>query len=476
MESIMRHLVLAGLGSLAAVGSLGAQARTARSQAVQEFVSVDAPVVALTRVRVVDGTGAPARTDQTVIIRGGKIEAVGPAASVKAPRGARVIDGTGHTVIPGLIGMHDHTFYTTSRRMVQSNYTAPRLYLASGVTTIRTTGALEPYAELHLKRKIDQGEIPGPRMFVTGPYLTGPADETADGMSRIKNAEEARRVVAYWAEEGVSWMKFYTAISREAMKAAIDEGHKRGLKFTGHLCSVSHREAVGLGIDGLEHGMFANSDFDATRKPDVCSPNVFKSFEKLDVNGAAAQATFKAMVAKNVSLSSTLAVLEPGVVGRGEIDQRTLDAISPDAKAEVIAVKDAAGNAGAPLDMLKKAMAYERAFVKAGGLLTSGVDPTGIGSILFGYGDQRNIELLVEGGFSPVEAIQIGSANGAKALGIGAEVGTIAPGKRADLVLIRGNPAANIGDIRQVVTVFKEGVGYDSAKLIAAVKGQVGIR
>src|SRR5262249_40559361 len=197
----------------------------------------------------------------------------------------------------------------------------------------------------------------------------------------------------------------------------------------------------------------------------------------LDVNGPAAQQTYKEMVARNVSLSSTLAVFEPSVVGRGEIDQRTLEALSPDAKTEVIAAKEASGRAGGmPVDMLKKGMAYERAFVKAGGLLTSGVDPTGIGVVLFGYGDQRNVQLLVEAGFSPIEAIQIGSANGAKALGMFNEVGSIAPGKRADLVLIKGNPAPDISQLHQVVTVFKDGVGYDSAKLVAAVKGQVGVR
>jgi len=459
-----------------ALSSLAAQPRTTRSQAVQEFVSVDAPVVAVTHVRVIDGTGAPVKADQTVVIRAGKIEVVGSAASVKTPRGAKEIDGSGHTLIPGLIGMHDHTFYTTSQRVVQSDYTAPRLYLAAGVTTIRTTGALQPYGELHLKKLIDDGEIPGPRLFVTGPYLTGPADQTANDMARLETAAEARRVVAYWAEEGVTWMKFYTWVSREAMKAAIEEGHKRGLKFTGHLCSVSHREAVALGIDGLEHGMYANSDFDATRKPDQCSPNLMKSFATLDVDGPEAQTTFREMIARNVSLSSTLAVFEPMIIGRGELDQRTLEALSPDARAEIIATKEAMGKNRAPIELLRKGMAYERAFVKAGGLLTSGVDPTGIGVVLFGYGDQRNIELLVEAGFSPVEAIQIGSANGAKALGIFAEVGSITPGKRADLVLIRGNPATRIDDLGQVVTVFKDGVGYDSAKLVAAVRGQVGIR
>jgi imidazolonepropionase-like amidohydrolase len=473
----MRASIFAGLGLLALSSSLQGQARSTRAGGVSEYVAVEGPVIAITHVRVVDGTGAPARDDQTVIIRAGKIEATGTAASVKTPAGAKVVDGAGQTLVPGLIGMHDHTFYTTSQRIIQSDYTAPRLYLAAGVTTVRTTGALQPYGELYLKKLIDQGEVPGPHLIVTGPYLTGPADRTANAMARLNSAEEARRVVAYWAEEGVTWMKFYTAVSREAMKAAIEEGHKRGMKFTGHLCSVSHREAVALGIDALEHGMFANSDFDPTRQPDKCSPNLSKSFATLDVNGQAAQTTFKEMVAKNVSLSSTLAVFEPSVTGRGYPDQRTLDALSPDTRAEVLAAKAHIGEAGgAPVELFKKGMAYERAFVKAGGLLTSGVDPTGFGAVLFGYGDERNIELLVEAGFTPVEAIQIGSANGAKALGIFAEVGSIAAGKRADLVLVRGNPATKITDLQQVVTVFKDGVGYDAAKLVESVKGQVGIR
>jgi imidazolonepropionase-like amidohydrolase len=473
----MRALITGLVGSLVIVPSLLAQTRPSRSAEVQKYVSVDAPVVAVTHVRVIDGTGAPAKDDQTLVIRAGRIESVGPAASVKPPAGAKVVDGAGQTVLPGLVGMHDHTFYTTTKRVVQSDYSAPRLYLAAGVTTVRTTGALQPYGEIHLKKLIDDGQEPGPNLIITGPYLTGPADETANGMARLANAADARRVVAYWAEEGITWLKFYTNVSREAMKAAIDEGHKRGLKFTGHLCSVSHREAVSFGIDALEHGMFANSDFDKTRQPDKCSPNLSKSFKDLDVNGPEAQKTFKEMVARGVSLSSTLAVMEPGVAGRAAPDERTRAALSPDTRAEVIEVLARTGETGRmPAELFKKGMDYERAFVKAGGLLTSGVDPTGVGSVLFGFGDQRNIELLVEAGFTPLEAIQIGSANGAKALGMSAQFGTIAPGKRADLVLVRGNPAANISDLRQVVTVFKNGVGYDSAKLIESVKGQVGIR
>ncbi len=263
------------------------------------------------------------------------------------------------------------------------------------------------------------------------------------------------------------------------MKAAIDEGHKRGIKFTGHLCSVPHREAVVLGIDGHEHGLFANSDYDATRLADQCSPNMMKSFIGLDVNSPAVQETFKAMIARNVALTSTLVVYELFVANRPPLEQRVLDAMSPDARTEYLISRTHIAevpNAGIPLDVFKTGMKYEYAFSKAGGLLASGVDPTGNGGALFGFGDQRNVELLVEAGFTPVEAIQIASANGAKALGIYDQTGSIEVGKLAELSIVNGNPAAQISDIKKVETVFKDGYGFDSAKMVEAVRGLVGVR
>jgi imidazolonepropionase-like amidohydrolase len=126
--------------------------------------------------------------------------------------------------------------------------------------------------------------------------------------------------------------------------------------------------------------------------------------------------------------------------------------------------------------VFRKAQEFEVAFVRAGGLLAAGVDPTGNGGALPGFGDQRNYELLIEAGFAPVEAIRILTANGAKVLGIDDRLGTIAAGKIADLVVIKGDPIAQPAEIRNVVTVFKDGVGYDSAKLVESVKGVVGVR
>jgi imidazolonepropionase-like amidohydrolase len=478
----MRQPVTAATLVLSAALAVPAPSAAQRPQpgpAARQYISVSAPVVAIRGVRVIDGTGAPARSGQAVVIRDGRIAAVGPDASVAVPAGAQVIDGAGKSVIPGLVGLHNHSYYTTAGRVVQSSFTAPMLYLASGVTTIRTTGANNPYAELNLKRSVDSWSVPGPEMFITGPYITGPGGGPGSAMLGVSNEEEARRVVAYWAQEGVSWLKFYTTISRAAMKAAIDEAHRHGLKFTGHLCSVPYREAVALGIDALEHGLFANSDYDATRRPDECSPNLMGSFAALDMDSPQVQATFREMIARNVALTSTLVVYELFVPNRPPLEQRVLDAMSPDARSEYLTARARIAEnpgAGIPLDIFRKGMAWELAFARAGGLLASGVDPTGNGGALFGYGDQRNLELLVEAGFTPVEAITIGSANGAKALGIYDRTGSIEVGKAADLVLVTGAPDQRIADIKNVETVFRQGFGFDSAKMIAAVRGLVGAR
>src|SRR6184192_3096365 len=165
-----------------------AQAPTQQSAAtlspqVRQFVSVGDSVVALTNVTVIDGTGAAPKTNQTVVIRNGRIADVGPASSVRAPAGARVIDLGGHTVIPGLVGMHDHLFYTAAGgRSAQMSFTGPRLYLASGVTTIRTTGGRAPYAEINTKEAIEAGRVPGPRIHLTAPYITGGAGGSAGSM------------------------------------------------------------------------------------------------------------------------------------------------------------------------------------------------------------------------------------------------------------------------------------------------------
>jgi imidazolonepropionase-like amidohydrolase len=474
MRTSVSLILLSLLASRAAAQSVGTLSKTTR-----EFVTVGEPVIALTNATVIDGTGAAPKANQTIVIRDGKIAAVGATGSVAVPPGARTIDVSGHTVIPGIVGMHDHLFYTAAGgREAPLGYSGPRLYLGSGVTTIRTTGSVAPYADIGTKHAVDAGQIPGPRIVLTAPYITGSGTNGSTDMAVINSPEAARRFVAYWGQEGATWIKAYTDIKRADLKAAIDEAHKRGMKVTGHLCSVSFQEAVDLGIDNHEHGMLTNTDFDPQKKPDYCPANSMVRVGGATALGDAGRATIKKMVDKKVPMTSTLAVFEMFFPNRPTKDERMLNAMSPEVKQAYMTTRDMIDSSSKwpfTLEMLKNAMAFEKGFVDAGGLLAAGVDPTGFGGALPGFGDQRNYELFIEAGFTPTQAVQIMTANGAKILGMYDRFGSIEAGKAADLVILNGNLVADPSTIRNVTTVFRDGIGYDSPKLIESVKGRVGI-
>jgi imidazolonepropionase-like amidohydrolase len=455
----------------------------------QQFIRVESPTVALTHVRVIDGTGAAPLEDQTIVISGGKIQSIGASGTTKAPANAQELDLKGYTVLPGLVGMHNHLFFPMGGSPpMYSNMGSsfPRLYLALGVTTIRTTGSVAPYTDLEIKRLIDSGQMIGPKMHVTAPYLEGQGAFTPV-MHQLTGADDARRMVNYWADAGATSFKAYMHITREELRAVVEEAHKRGLKVTGHLCSVGYREAAEIGIDNLEHGLFADSEFVADKKADQCPPGsaVTASLRQLDLNSPAAREMIRTLVAKNVAITSTLPVFEAGGAPLAQngigaasalLNPRMLNVMSTDARVRYLQARARVSSEANFVALLRKAMDFERAFVQAGGLLIAGLDPTGNGGIVAGFGDLREVELLVEAGFTPLEAIKIASFNGAKFLGEDARIGSIAVGKQADLMVVKGNPAANISDIEKVEIVFKDGVGYDSEKLIQSVQGLVGIR
>jgi hypothetical protein len=483
----MRLLFLFGSLLVAAI----AFAQTQKPSGVADFISVDAPLFVLDHVRVIDGTGTPPKEDQAVVIANGKIQIIGAEASVQVPQDAQRLDHSGYTVIPGIVGMHDHLYYTDSYAVQVVNgkigepglfvaeipYTAPRLYLAAGVTTMRTTGSLEPYTDLKVKSRIDANLMPGPSIDATAPYLEGAPTRFAQ-MHELTGPDDAKRMVDYWAAEGMTSYKAYMNITREELGVAIQQAHAHKLKLTGHLCSVTWPEAIALGIDDFEHGpVFTDTEFVTDKKPDVCpSGGGSSSWAKQDVNGAPVQEMIRNLVSHHVAMTSTLPVFEAGVPGRPALQPRTLDAMSAESAQSYLTARARVALDSPMTALLRKEMDFEMAFVKAGGLLLSGPDPTGNGGVLPGFGDQREIELLVEAGFTPVQAIQVATKNGALYLGQQDRIGTLAPGKQADLILIKGDPSKRIDEIENVETVFKCGIGYDSKKLIDSVRGQVGIR
>jgi imidazolonepropionase-like amidohydrolase len=472
----------------------------------QSFITVSAPTVVLRNVRVIDGTGAPAMENQAIVIADGKIRSIGSNDSVHVPAGAQSIDLSGRTVLPGLVGMHDHMFYPSpygeGGRIAgapgsynEMDVSFPRLYLGAGVTTIRTTGTLEPYTDLQLKQAIDSGRYPGPEIYVTGPYLEGAGNTGMAQMHWLSGPEDATRTVNYWADEGVHDFKAYMHITRAELAAAVKAAHARGLKVTGHLCAVGFTEAADIGIDDLEHGLPVDTEFDPGKEPDVCpggmSAPTGPVIAALDLQSAPVQKMMHTLISKRVAITSTLPVFEPN----RSTAARILDALSPQARFDFLAANSGRGRAGntpsgtnpeagrgggagrgaQSLAVFKKEQEFEHMFVKAGGTLLAGLDPTGYGGVIAGFGDQREVELLVDAGFTPLEAIHIATENGANFLGAGKSIGTLKPGKQADLIVVRGKPDQQISDIENVETVFKNGAGYDSAKLIDSVKGQVGI-
>ena len=444
--------------------------------AVRGFISVDAPVVALTNARVIDGTGAPVKERQTLVLRSGTIAALGDGATVKPPEGATVIDLAGKTVIPGLVMVHEHLYYPTGPQVYgQLGQSFIRLYLAGGVTTMRTGGNVNGFMDLKLKTLVEDGQQPGPAIDATAPYLNGP--NTFLQMYALKDEADARRHVNYWADAGATSFKAYMNITRAELRAAIEEAHKRGLKVTGHLCSVTYGEAAELGIDNLEHGFLAATDFVSDRKPDTCPGQAAgqRTIADLDENGDAFRALVKKLIDRKVALTSTLTVFETFTPGRPL--PPGLDVLTPQLKEQFVQTHARIAKNGQSnyIRLFPKAMALERAFAAAGGLLIAGTDPTGSGGVIPGYSNQRQVELLVEAGFTPLEAISIATLNGARFLGRDARIGTIAVGKQADLVVVGGDPSTSIVDIRNVETVFKQGVGYDPRKLIQSVIGRVGL-
>jgi imidazolonepropionase-like amidohydrolase len=470
-------------------------AATQSGDTVSQFIKTRAPIIAISNLEVIDGTGTSVLTGQTVLIDHGKIAAVGPTAQVTVPAGATTIDGTSKTLIPGLVGMHEHLFYVSPASgpplAIEQFFTFPPLYLASGVTTARTTGSMDPYGDLQIKARVDSGQMPGPNFELTTPYLEG-VPAAISQMHELNGPADARSLVQYWHSVGFTSAKAYADITPEELQAAIEEAHKLHMKVTGHLCSVGFNEAVEMGIDNLEHGPFAAPDGElySQKKRGVCgsgAPAASRAdvgrdiVSKIDPDGPELKQTIQLMVRHNVPLTSTLAVYESSYMAANDrpgLAARTQELMNPVVSAHIVSVR--AVQAQDAQDAyyrarLGKEMAFERKFVEAGGVLMTGCDPTGDGHVIAGLGDQRNIELLSKAGFSIPDVIKIATQNGATYLGLGDRIGSIAVGKQADLVLLDGDLAKDISVIEKPELVFKAGVGYDSQAMYSSLRGQQGL-
>ncbi|HEX4301735.1 MAG TPA: amidohydrolase family protein [Rhizomicrobium sp.] len=435
-------------------------------------------VIAFTHAEIVDGTGTAPRRDMTLVSDHGKIAALGPSARTSIPAGATIIDMHGKTLLPGFVMVHEHLFYPLG----QGNYDGllnsfPALYLAGGTTTARTAGTVSPDGDLNLRDAIARGEAIGPDLDVTAPYLNGPGQPIYK-MHILKDPADATRTVNYWAEEGATSFKAYMTLTRDELAAAVVAAHAHNLKITGHLCSVTYREAAERGIDNLEHGFAAMTDFVKGKQPDVCPPQSILSLVDLDVNGSEIKSLIALLIAHHVALTSTLTVFETFTPGRPEAPEAARAMLIPELRSAyetswtAVQTQDRSKPYGT---IFPKLMKLEKMFVDAGGTLLAGTDPTGYGGVIPGWSGKREIELLVEAGFTFPAALKIATLSGAQYLGRDAHVGSLAIGKRADIAVIDGDPAHDPMALEHMPLVFKAGIGYRADLIMDSFRGKVGL-
>ena len=436
----------------------------------------------ISNARLVDGVNAEPKLDQDILISDGKIAAIGPSGSLEIPPDTPTLDAAGKTVMPGLIMVHEHLFYNDHGAVIP-HYAADTvslsaLYLSHGVTSMRTGGSMNITDDLRIKNLIQAGRYPGPEIHLTAPYIDGP-DSPIFQLNRYESESEVRQMVRFWADRGVSWLKGYMWVKPNILAAAIDEAHERNVKVTGHLCSVTYLEAVAMGIDNLEHGFFAATDFAANKESGKC-PSDTRAMTMLEAMMAAPEkrkALINTLIENEVYMTSTLAVLgaglrdyEPSELALSLMNQR------PRANANyMLSLFEERSDVRERRETeLLLSMALDKEFHEAGGKLVVGTDPTGWGGTIPGPGSHSALFLLQEAGLEPMDIIKIATRNAAEMLEVADQTGTVRVGLDADLMLIDGEPDKDIKALTKLELVITDGVAIDGPKLAEKFKERVG--
>jgi imidazolonepropionase-like amidohydrolase len=451
------------------------------SKHVTDYIEIQDSIILINNVTLIDGSGGEVKYNQDILLVNDRIFAIGQSNEIDIPEGASVIDGTGKTVIPGLIMMHEHLFYAKpyfgSFKAAHMSNTFPQMYLAGGVTTMRTGGSLEANSDLNVKNLIESGKRIGPTIDVSTPHIQREGlEEYVPQVQSLYGEENIENWLNYWFDKGVNSVKVYMNVTKDDLEKIVRISHARNIKVTGHLCSITYEEAAELGVDNLEHSFAAATDFVNNKPENECVYGGQSLFE-LDENDPKLLDLMKLLIKKNVTLTYTPNVFEPYtdrevIPGGGDL------AIAPYLLEQLQKQHFSAGNSkGDSISLINfnKEMKRILKFHSLGGKITVGTDPTGSGKTIAGYANQRMIELLIETGFSIEESVQIATFNGAEYLGIEKETGTIEVGKKADLVLMNGDLSKDVSVIRKMELVFKNGIGYDSKKIFDSVKGKIGV-
>jgi enamidase len=447
---------------------------TAYAHALHQVVT---PELALVGGTVIDGTGAPPRPQCTVLIRGDRIVAVGP--NLRLPDRAIKIDVAGKTILPGLVDMHGHLYANTGGEVRNEFSAYARLYLAGGVTTVFSPGDFDPAGTIDFRDRVNLGQEVGPRILTAGPYF----DHSPSKVGFIKGVHspaEATQLFDVWKGR-IDAVKVYRSITEPELVAVIDAAHRAGKRVVGHLESVTATRAIELGIDGLEHGLFAMSELAHLDSKGFPGTEFMTELANLDLDGPGMRNLIAAIAERRVVIDPTTVTFQSLLP---EFEPVTLDwkkyvapTVGPNVDRDFAWFQRLIEDEGprwpvAARAALRKQGQFVKAIHDRGGIVVAGTDPVGL-NLTPGYGIHREIANLVAAGLSPVEAIKAATYNAALALHREKDLGTIETGKIADLVVVSGNPAHSIEDIGRTELVIAGGIRFDPAELRRSAEGAI---
>jgi len=384
-------------------------------------------LIAIVGATLIDGRGGPVVTDAVVLIRGERIAAVGKRGSVSIPQGAETVDGHGLSLLPGLIDAHFH---------IDGDDPLPALFLSHGVTSLRDPGQwIEAYDGA---RKLS---APIPRLFLCGPHLDSPPPAYPADSYIVRDPEETRMAVNRFVDDGASAIKVYFRLPLSLIRVAVETSHARGVPVTAHLEIVDAGDAIRAGVDGIEHAtsfgtaLLPLRDAEKYRQAVLADNSArregrYQVWNAIDLNSPRAKALLKLIVDRGTFVSPTLAVFE-----RQKGDKDTTDM---------------------HVHGFKQMENFVRLVHSAGARVVVG-SHSDVPHAKRGWAYQRELELLVESGMTPMQAIVAGTAENARFFRIADRLGTIEVGKLADLLMVEGDPTKNISDMRRVKRVMLNG-------------------
>src|ERR1700722_9247755 len=438
-----------GLGTF--VGLAGSDGMAALADISKGISGSRADKIALVGGTLIDGTGRDPVPDSVVLIEKGKIVDAGPRSRVKIPGGAQKVDARGKTILPGLWDMHAH---------FEQVEWGP-IYLAAGATTVRDCGNEFEFITA-VRDAVANGRGLGPRLLMAGIVDgTGPS---AIGVERVDTPEQSKMWTDKYHDAGFQQMKIYSSVKLEEIKDVADEAHRLGMTVTGHVpIGLNAYQTIEAGQDQINHIPYIVDIMVPPLPEDASRLDHANAAANLDLNSPASQKAIAFLVQHGTVVDPTLALFEffsASTAKPAASIEPGVTKVAPELQAILVDVGPPSPNADISEKVFAKELAVVGALHKAGVPIVAGTDQT-----VPGHSLPREIELYVQAGFTPMEAIQAATIVPARVMGLDKEVGTVEPGKRADVIILDGNPLESIHNIRKVEFVITNGTMYNCAEL-----------